>query len=177
MGGRRRGGKASVQPISGVPEPDPLIDPAGPASTMWTCPRCGHRFVSANMWHSCSRHTLDELFARAQPNVRASFDRFVELVERCGPVVVIPQKTRIVFMAQVRFGGAQVRRDRLLANVVLSRTVDHPRFRHETFGPRWIAHRFELRDPVELDDPELQALFCESYRDLGQRESLNRAAG
>jgi len=177
MGGRRRGGQASIQPITGVTEPDPLADPAGSATTMWTCPRCGQRFVSPNMWHSWSPHTLVEAFARSEPNVRACFERFVELVERCGPVVVIPEKTRIVFMGQVRFGGAQVRRNRLLATVALSRRVDQPRFRHESFGPRWIAHRFELRDPTDLDDPELQALICESYRDLGQRESLNRAAG
>jgi hypothetical protein len=127
------------------------------------------------MWHSCSRHTLEELFAAAQPAVRAAFDRWVEMAEACGPLVVIPQKTRIVFMGQVRFGGAVVRRDRLVATFALTRRIDDPRFRHEAYGPRWIAHRFDVRDPAELDDPLLAALVCESYRDLGQRESLRRA--
>jgi hypothetical protein len=144
---------------------------------MWLCPNCGHRFVTANIWHSCSRHTLDELFARAAPNVRASFDHWAELAGRCGPLVVIPQRTRIVFMGQVRFGGAQVRRDHLIASFALTRLVDDPRFAHQTYGPRWIAHRFRVRDPVELDDPLLAQLVCESYRDLGQRASLRRGPG
>lgn len=157
-----------------TPDPDPVAAPDGVEASLWTCPRCGHRFVTANIWHSCSRHTLEELFERALPNVRAAFERWAELAGRCGPIVVIPQKTRIVFMGQVRFAGAQVRRDRLLATFALTRRVDDSRFRHESYGPRWIAHRFEVRDVSELDDPMLAELLCESYRDLGQRESLRR---
>jgi hypothetical protein len=142
---------------------------------VWTCPRCGHRFVTANIWHSCTTVRLDDAFASAEPNVRAAFDRFVELVARCGPIEGIAQKTRIVIMAQVRFAGAQVRRDRLLANFALSRRIDDPMFRHEVYGKRWIAHRFTVRDPAELDDPRLPAWLCESYRDLGDRGSLRRA--
>jgi hypothetical protein len=152
---------------------DPLVDPAGEPSGLWTCPRCGHRFVSANLWHSCSRYTLDEAFARARPNVRACFDRFVELVERCGPVVVIAQKTRIALMVQVRFAGATVLRDRLRISFALGRRVEHPRLvKVETYGPRWIGHRLEVREPAELDDPAIAAWLCESYRDLGERASL-----
>jgi hypothetical protein len=127
--------------------------------------------VSANIWHSCTNVTLDEAFAKAEPPVRAAFDRFVELVGRCE---VIAQKTRIVIMAQVRFAGAQICRDRLLLNFALSRRVDDPMFRHESYGPRWIAHRFVVRGPGELDDPRLPAWLCEAYRDLGERGSLRR---
>lgn len=142
---------------------------------MWTCPRCGYRFVSANSWHSCSRIDIDELFARSLPNVRACFDRFVELLERCGPIEVIPQKTRIAIMADVRFAGGQVRRDRFLATFALGRRVDHPLLvGHEDYGPRWIVHRLALHDPAQLDDAALAELVCESYRDLGLRGSLTR---
>jgi len=30
---------------------------------LWTCPTCGERFISANLWHSCGRRTYDRLFA------------------------------------------------------------------------------------------------------------------
>jgi hypothetical protein len=144
-------------------------DPGG----LWTCPRCGHRFVSRNLAHSCSRYTLDEAFARAQPKVRACFDRFVELMERCGPVEVIAQKTRITIMVQVRFAGANVLRDRLRIGFALGRRVDHPRLvKVEDYGPRWKVHRLDIRDPAELDDPAIAAWLCESYRDLGERGSL-----
>jgi hypothetical protein len=143
---------------------------------LWTCPHCGHRFVSANIWHSCSRFTLDDAFARSTPDARRAFERFVELIEACGPVVVIAQKTRIVVMDRVRFAGATVLRDRVRLNFALSRRIEAPWVtKLEEYGPRWIAHRFEVHGPEELDRlPELPALLCESYRDLGQQGSLGR---
>lgn len=153
---------------------DALVDRTG-KKALWTCPRCGHRFVTANIWHSCSRHDVDELFAHSTPMVRAAFDHMVELYERCGPIVVIAQKTRIVFMVRVRFGGCQVRRDRLIAGIALTRRVDHPRWlRIEQYNDRWFAHRLEVRHPEDLDDPELQELICEGYRELGEQGSLKR---
>jgi hypothetical protein len=141
---------------------------------LWTCPRCGHRFVSVGLWHSCSRHTVDELFARSTPGAREAFDRFVALVERCGPVTVIAQKTRIVLMVRVRFAGATVLRDRVRLNFALTRRLDAPWVtRFESYGPRWNAHRFEARSAADVDAiGELPALLCEAYRDLGEQRSL-----
>ena len=142
---------------------------------MWTCPTCGHAFVTANIWHSCTRIDLDEPFARAQPGVRQLFDGLVALFQRCGSIVVIAQKTRIVFMVDVRFGGCVVRRDHLIANIALSRRVEHPRWsRIEEYGPRWIAHRWEVWTPADLAGDDLASLVCEGYRDLGERRSLAR---
>jgi hypothetical protein len=142
---------------------------------LWTCPGCGHRFVSANIWHSCTRIELDDAFARSVPAVREAFDRYVELVARCGPITVIAQKTRIVIMGRVRFAGAIVRRERLIANFALTRRLEDPRFRIEVYGERWIAHRFEVRSPADLDIPALREWVCESYRDLGMQGALRRA--
>jgi hypothetical protein len=155
------------------PAVDPPVDPAQP---LWLCPRCGHRFLSANLWHSCTRFTLDEAFARSTPDARAAFERFVELLEACGPVAVIVQKTRIAVMAQVRFAGAsRIRRDAVQLSFALGRRVDLPWITgHETYGPRWIAHRFDAGSPADVEHAELPALLCESYRDLGQRGSRVR---
>jgi hypothetical protein len=136
---------------------------------LWTCPRCGHRFVTANIWHSCTTIGLDDAFAKSLPIVRESFDRYVDLVARCGQVTVIAQKTRIVIMGRVRFAGAQVRRDRLIASFALTRRLDDPHFAIETYGDRWIAHRFDVRAPADLDIPGLDGWLCESYRDLGMQ--------
>jgi hypothetical protein len=142
---------------------------------LWTCPRCGHAFVTANVWHSCSRYTVDDLFTSSTPGAREAFDRFVELVGRCGPVTVIAQKTRIVLMVRVRFAGATVLRDRVRLNLALTRRLDVPWVdRIESYGPRWNAHRFEARSAAEVDAiAELPTLLCESYRDLGEQRSLH----
>ncbi len=138
---------------------------------MWTCPRCEHRFVTANVWHSCTRRSLDDAFVVAAPEVRAAFDRFVELAGACGPIEVIAQRTRIVIMGRVRFAGAQVRRDAVRLNFALTRRIDAPWVsRIETYGPRWHAHRFDARSRVDVDAiAELPPLLCEGYRDLGMQ--------
>ena len=35
---------------------------------LWICPRCEARLVSRNLWHSCGRFTLEDLFAGAAPD-------------------------------------------------------------------------------------------------------------
>ena len=165
-----------MRPVRATPpRPDSLTDPT--TRPLWTCPSCGARFVTPNMWHSCTRLTLDERFAASTPEARAAFDRFVALVERCGPVTVIAQKSRIVLMDRVRFAGAVVLRDRVRLNFTLTRRLDaHWVERIETYlGGRWNAHRFIARSPADVDAiPDLPALLCESYRDLGAQGALRR---
>ena len=145
---------------------------------LWTCPDCGHKFVGVNMAHSCVTVPLDTLFARSTSEARAAFDAYVELIERCGPIEVIGQKTRIVIMGRVRFAGATVLRDKVRLNIALTRQIEAPWVeRTETYmGGRWNAHRFVARSPADLDAiPELASLVCEGYRDLGMQEALHRA--
>jgi len=33
---------------------------------LWTCPRCGAKLVTKNLWHSCGRATLDDWKTRIQ---------------------------------------------------------------------------------------------------------------
>jgi hypothetical protein len=150
---------------------------SGSRRPLWTCPSCGHRFVSANTWHSCSNVTLDEAFARSTADARAAFERFVELVGRCGSVEVIAQKTRIVLMGRVRFAGAVVLRDRVRLSIALTRRLEAPWVKDiESYTPRWNAHRFEARTAADVDAiPALPELLCEGYHDLGQQESLGRS--
>jgi hypothetical protein len=70
---------------------------------LWTCPKCGHQFVMRNLWHSCSRHSLDDHFKGKDPMLRKIFDRYLALVKKCGPVTAYAQKTRIIFQVRVRF--------------------------------------------------------------------------
>jgi hypothetical protein len=147
----------------------------GARPPLWRCPRCGHGFVGVNMAHSCVTVPLDELFARSTPDARAAFDAYVALIERCGPVEVIGQKTRIVIMARVHFAGATVLRDSVRLNIALTRQIQAPWLeRIETYlGGRWNAHRFRVSSPADLAAiPDLGALVCEGYRDLGMQGAL-----
>ena len=138
---------------------------------LWTCPLCGHRFVTRNMWHSCSNYPLEHHFDGVATEVRATFDRFLEAIESCGPVEVIPQKTRIAIQAKVRFAGCVVRKKWLLASLWLTRRVEHPKLRKtETFGPHSFGLQFRLDGPDDIDQA-LCRLIEEAYR-VGLREHL-----
>lgn len=138
---------------------------------LWTCPECGHRFVTPNMWHSCSSYTLDHHFSDSAPHVRATFDRFVELIERNGPVTVIPQKTRIAIQVKVRFAGCVVRKRWLLPHLWMTRRVEHPHLRRtEVFGPRSYGHQFRFDAPDEMDGA-FAGFVAEAYR-VGLRHHL-----
>jgi hypothetical protein len=130
---------------------------------LWHCPRCGHPFVNRNQWHSCGTFDLDAHFAGCAPGVRALFDELRAIVERNGPVTVEPQKTRIVFVVRVRFGGVMVRKRSLNAHLWLRRRVEHPRVTHvESFGALGYGIRFNFDRPGQMDDAFVE-LVREAY--------------
>ncbi|MCI0337129.1 MAG: DUF5655 domain-containing protein [Acidobacteria bacterium] len=135
----------------------------GDKKPLWTCPKCGHQFVTRNMWHSCSNYPIEYHFIGRDPIVRRLFDEYVEFVERCGPVTVYAQKTRIIFQTRARFTGVVVRKTGLECHLWLKRRVESPRFhRIESLGSRDHVHYFRLTDPSQLDD-ELAGLLKEAY--------------
>lgn len=87
---------------------------------LWRCPRCGERFTSRNQWHACGKFDLNALFERSEPEVRALYRRFVEILEDCGPVVVIPQKTRVAFQVRMRFAAVTPGKSSLKGHFVLA---------------------------------------------------------
>jgi hypothetical protein len=132
--------------------------------------------VTANTWHSCTRIDLDDAFAESEPGVREAFDSFVGRIARCGPISVIAQRSRIVVMARVRFAGGFVRRSKLVASFSLPRRLAEPRFRTASYGPHWVVHRFDVRQPADLEIDGLDEWLCESYREMGLQEAVRRRA-
>lgn len=103
--------------------------------------------------------------------MRAIFDRFLDVIEKVGPVTVIPQKTRIAIQAKVRFAGCITRKKWLLANLWMTRRVDHSRLRRtEIYGPGSFGHQFRFDSPGEID-PRFRSFVKESYA-VGMRKHL-----
>jgi hypothetical protein len=138
---------------------------------LWQCPKCGERFISKNMWHSCGRYSLQKLFAHSEPQVFKLFTKYAHMIRSCGPVRMIPQKTRIVFQGRVRFAGAVPRKSYLLCAVALPRRYDHPRFlKIESYAPHFHEHRFRVTTANDLD-AEVQKWIQESYT-VGQQKHV-----
>lgn len=136
---------------------------------LWQGPRCGHRFVTANMWHSCGVVPVDAHFRGKPAAVRRLFDAWRKYVEQFGEFTVLPQKTRISFQTRVRFAGAVIRRAYVQCGFWLTRRVKPlPELFEpvEFIPPRYHVYRFRLTDVRQLRTRGLRAMVRESY-DLG----------
>lgn len=76
---------------------------------------------------------------------------------------MIPQKTRVVFQARVRFAGAVPRKSHLLANFALPYHANDPRFvKIEKYAPHFQTHTFRVCSQRDLDK-QVQRWLKESY--------------
>ncbi|HEY8431561.1 MAG TPA: DUF5655 domain-containing protein [Sandaracinaceae bacterium] len=134
-----------------------------PKTPLWSCPECGAKLASRNLAHSCGDWSVERFLEGKSEAARALFARFEELVARCGPYERAPAKTRVAFMARIRFAAVNGVGERgLRAHVCLPRRIDSPRFsRVEPIGKVFV-HHFRVARPEELDDEVLRWLR-ESY--------------
>jgi hypothetical protein len=143
---------------------------------LWRCPRCGHRFVTRNLWHSCGRFSLRSHFTGRPPEVQAAFRAFVTMARANGPVTVYAQKTRIVLQTRVRFAAVMVRDRSLDTTLWLKRRVTHPCLRRvEDLGRLGLVHHFKITSPSDLD-PALKALTREA-RSIGMESHRDKEVG
>ncbi len=150
-----------------------LVPTPAKLKPLWQCPKCGERFVTAHMWHSCGKYSLNALFARSEPRVLQLFRKFADLVKACGPVRMIPRKTLVVFQARVRFAGAVPRHSSFLCSLALRRRYQHPRFlKVETYASRFHGHRLRIESEKDFD-AELRRWIHEAYG-VGEQTHLGK---
>ena len=138
---------------------------------LWKCPKCGERFTGKNMWHSCGKFSLEDLFARSEPHVLKIFHEYARMVRACGTVRMIPQKTRVVFQARMRFAGATPRKSYLICHFILPHKIDNDRFQKiETFSRHCHAHYLRIADQSELGN-DVARWLKQAYA-VGQQEYL-----
>jgi hypothetical protein len=144
---------------------------------LWHCPRCGAPLVTRNLAHSCGTFSLDALFAGKAPSVRAAFERLRSVIEACGPVQMLPQKTRVVFVTRMRFAAAMPRSRWLEGHLILARRVADPRFfRIVRYGPTAYTHSYRAAD-ASFFDAAFAALVRESYiRGRQEHAAVRRSA-
>ena len=142
-------------------------------SKLWTCPNCGAKLLTRNLWHSCGRATLEEWKEGMGPRGRQLYDRFEEIIAACGEYHVAPAKTRIAFLGLVRFAGITSVSERgMSCSFALPKPLDSDRFaKVEEVVPGWWVHRLRVTEVSQLDS-EVQSWLRESYRLMGLRERL-----
>jgi hypothetical protein len=139
---------------------------------MWHCPDCRRQFANRNQSHACGRSTLASHFEGKPPAMRAIFEKVLGLARKNGPIIVLPEKTRIAFQVRMSFAAFVIRKNWVDGHVVLARRFENPRFRRiETFSPRNHLHAFRFESVNEMDE-EVEAWFAEAYRVGQQRHRI-----
>jgi Domain of unknown function (DUF5655) len=139
---------------------------------LWRCPACGRRFANRNQTHTCAPpRRLAEHFAGRSPRVIETYRALEAAARANGPLVVVPEKTRIAFQVRMSFAALTLKRRWVDAHVVLACRLESARFRRiQTFSPQNHVHEFRLQGPEEVDD-EVALWLAEAYR-VGRQEHL-----
>lgn len=118
-----------------------------------------------------ARHDLAHHFRGKDPTIRLLFQTVRKAIAACGPVIVLPEETRIAFQVRMSFAQVTPRQHWLDGYVVLARRLPHTRFRGiDTVSPRNHVHHFRLESPAEVDD-EFRSWLREAYA-VGAQEHL-----
>src|SRR5215475_15516888 len=119
---------------------------------LWQCPKCKRKFANRNQSHFCGNHDLQHHFEGKAKDVREIYEAFLKAIRRCGPVTVLPEKTRIAFQVRMSFAQLTTRSKWVDGHVVLARRFEHPRFRKiETISPRNHVHSFRITSRRDID--------------------------
>jgi hypothetical protein len=116
---------------------------------------------------------VEHHFRGKRPEIRALFDQVVAAIRALGPVLVLPEKTRIAFQVRMSFAQVTPRANCLDGHVVLARRLEHPRFRTvQTISPRNHVHTFRLATPGDVD-AEFCGWLAEAYA-VGQQRHIRK---
>jgi hypothetical protein len=119
--------------------------------SLWTCPRCRRQFVHRNQAHSCGQYCVEQLLD-GKPDMVALFDRFMDLIHRCGEVVIAPTKTRVLFKVRTVFATVAVAKNWLDVVFVLDRRLKHSRIKKAQKEYPGIVHCLRVDKAADLDD-------------------------
>lgn len=112
--------------------------------------------------------------ARMGPRAAELFDAFEGMIARCGDYSLSPAKTRVAFLAKVRFAGITSLSEKgMTCTFSLPQPLRSSRFQRVwEIAPGWWAHRLRITHPDQLDD-EVQGWLRDSYHAMGLRERLD----
>jgi hypothetical protein len=117
--------------------------------------------------------TVERHLASASPHSVELVDRFIALVEACGPFTYHPSKTTITLKGTRRgFAGVGPRRYGIAGYLDLMRPVeDDPRITNVTpYTKRLFVHSYRIETAAQLDEG-FAALVAEAYA-VGAGEHL-----
>ncbi len=107
--------------------------------------------------------TVDILFERSTPAIRATYEAILKSSRALGRVVVEPKKTSIHLVRSTAFAGIATRKDSLILTLKAGAPISSPRVHRseQTSAHRWHVE-FRLSTPAEVDH-EIGAWLRDAY--------------
>jgi hypothetical protein len=118
--------------------------------------------------HSASMN-VDAHFAKAAPNVLATYRRLIAAARAMGPVTEEAKKTSIHLVRETAFAGVATRRSSLILTLKSANDIRHGRIAksERTSANRWHLE-VRLQAPAEVDR-QLTAWLCAAYELAGAK--------
>lgn len=121
---------------------------------LWTCPHFGRQFTNRNQSHACQRYTVEDHLADVNLQVTRLYERFVELINNRGEVLVEATKTSTALKSPGLFAVVHMQKKGLKVGFWLPRRIEHPRIsRIEAITPQEYVYKVKL---ISLDDFDVQ---------------------
>jgi hypothetical protein len=142
---------------------------------LWCCPKCGVKLVAKNLSHSCGDWSVDRFLEGKSASERALYLAFTAAIAACGPHDVAPAKTRVAFLAQVRFASVnRLSGETMDVHFVLPSALESERLRRVESVGKLFVHHVRITRVADIDD-ELRAWLAKSYVEYGERTWLARS--
>jgi hypothetical protein len=141
------------------------------------CPRCGVKLLHPRQSHACGPFSAEAFLAGRTARERELCGRFVALIAAAGPYELAPARTRIAFLAEVRFASVnRLGPKGLDVHLVLPRRLRSARFRKvEQLGPLFV-HHLRFTAPGQLD-AEVAGWVATARAEYGERRWLDARRG
>ena len=145
-------GIALIVAIVARPRPSTPIPPPTAAPVQQPQAQLEHAYIPEPTPQPPQQPSVYTHLQNANPEVAALYQRFADLVEKQGPVSIIPTKTRIDFQVRIIFASVQLYLDSLQINLLLSNKVEDARIqRVDAFGDDKYLHYLVIRSLEDYD--------------------------
>jgi hypothetical protein len=121
---------------------------------MWTCPKCGHKFVNRNQSHSCGHYTVEDFLRGKSDLAKKLFNDFLSSYRTIGPFELHPVKTRVALLTKMRFCSInKIGQDYIDCHLVLREPYkDAPCFHKiDNLADKFFIHHFRIRSKKEIN--------------------------
>ncbi len=129
----------------------------------WICPKCGRKFHTERLYHSCEVVTMDDHLNKSKPEIKKLALTLIKKVLLWKNVQVTPLKSMILITAGNNFMSIKPRKTNLEIEFILSEEINEfPIYKTMKYGKKFV--HFVKMDSKENLNPQLMNWLKTAYK-------------